>query len=214
MIIIFSDTDINHRAEAALLAKNPQHTFTLEDISTRATAPLDIDPEDDTLSIIDLNANGNLQKMYAPEVMARRLDTVGLLDNIQIIQLLVSDIVPAKSMLGFATELSRSLIKHKPEANIKVRVLAEVMACTLIEPPQMPQENWTLYTGSKASVKNPPSKEGAAEYYKSNMTLLSTGAIEEIFQNPDYEISPERVRATYGTGEDSEDELNSANLTG
>ena len=213
MIIIFSDTDINRRAEAALLANTAQQTFTLEDISTRATAPLDIDPDDDTLSIIDLNANGNLQKMYAPDVMARRLYAVGLLEHITTIQLLVSDIEPTKSMLAFATELSRSLMKQNPEANIKVRVLAEVMACTLIEPPQMPQENWTLYTGSNASIKNPPSKEGAAEYYKSKMTPLFTGAIEEIFQNRDYEISPEKIRATYGTGEDSEEELNSSNLT-
>lgn len=212
MIIIFSDTEINRRAEAALLARKPQPSFTLEDISARATVPLDIDPEDDTLSIIDLNANGNLQTMYAPEMMARRLYSLGLLEHIKIIHLLVSDIVPAKSLLGFATELSRRLIKEQPQANIKVRVPVELMACTLIEPPQTPHENWTLYTGSDARVKHPPSKEGAAEYYKSQMTVLSTGAIEALLMTPRYEISPERVRATYGTDEDSDDELNFANL--
>ncbi len=205
MIIVFSNTVINQRAVAALLAKKSQHVFSLEDIASRAPNPLFIDPEDDTLTIIDLNANGNLQRLYAPRIMAQRLNTIGVLEHINTIQLLISDIMPEKSMQGFATDLSRKLVALKPETTITVRVPADFLNCTLILPPESPQETWSLYSCSSDDIKNAPSKEGAVDFYKSHMSPIFSGTLEAAFQNPDYEFSSQSTRQIYGKNEDDSD---------
>ena len=205
MIIVFSNTVINQRAVAALLAKKYQHVFSLEDISSRTVTPLVIDPEDDTLTIIDLNANGNLQKLYAPHTMAQRLENIGVLEHISAIQLLISDIVPEKSMQGFATDLSRELVALNPETTIMIRVPADLVDCMLIIPPEIPEGDWNLYSGSSTDIENAPSKEGAVDFYKSKMTLIFSGTLEAAFQNPDYEFSSQSTREIYGKELDDSD---------
>lgn len=197
MIIIFSNSAINQNAQDALLAVQDQHVFSLEDISKHAQKPLDIMPKDAILTILELNANGNVQKLYSPHVLARRLYSLGFLDHIDTIQLLLSDIIPEKSMLAFANELSYAIIVQKSDSNIAIRVPASMNQCTLIQPPTDSDENWKLYTISPSKIKHPSSKDGAFHFYQDQMGLSYTGSIAEILENPIYTISAEKVKKTY-----------------
>ena len=197
MIIIFSNAEINRKAKEALLATREQQVFSLEDLSGHAQNPLDIDVEDKTLTIVELSANGNLQKLYAPTILAKRLHFLGFLNHIDRIQLLISDVIPEKSLLEFATALSFGIIMKNPQTNIAIQVPAEVTHCSLIEPPDDGNEDWKLYQIAQSEIAHPASRDGAFAYYKDQMEMVYTGSIEAVLENPAHIISAEKVRNTY-----------------
>ncbi len=193
MIIVFSEAgELNQRAVKALVAKRPQEIYSLESISNRAKSPLFIDPTDTTLTIIELNANGNMQEKFSPKIMTQRLQLAGILAPVCTIQLLISDVSKKKSLLTFATELSEALQIIKPNSDITVRVLRRPEQCTLIEPPaaEEPDGDWTIYIGAHPTGVQ-PSKEGAFQYYQEKLTPLYIGDIEKALQAPEYDIFPE-----------------------
>lgn len=202
MIIVYSNTPINQQAVAALLFQSPQKVFSLEDISSRASNPLIMDSDDKVLTIIDLNANGNLQKLYSPKIMAQRLQELGFLEHIETIQLLVSDIYPQKPMLGFATDLSRALVNLNPQTHLEVKVPADVFECMLITPPEEPNGDWRLYAAKPAEIKGT-----LVEDYTAKMHLKFSGALEEVLHNPDYTVTAERTRKIYGDSEEVDDDF-------
>lgn len=197
MIIVFFSSDINDRAAEALMAKRPQKVFALKDISNRATETPQIDPNDDTITIIDLRANGMIQNNYSPTVMAERLYNLSFLDNVTMIQLLISDVAADKSLLGYGTSLSEALIEIAPERNITVCAPGDIVHCTLIEPPEEPEGKWMIYTGPYPTGR-PPIERESFEFYKSGLLPTFNGAIEDALKNPAYAISPETVRTKLG----------------
>lgn len=196
MIIVFSSSAINHKAAEALIAKHPQSVFALNDISNHAGEALRIDPQDDTIKILDLSANGNMQNYYSPMVMAERLYDCALLDNVKTIQLLISDVVVDHSLLGYGTSLSQALITVAPECDITVCAPGDVTNCTLIEPPGEPDGKWTIFSGAYPKEK-PPNKQESFQFYKARLTPSFRGDIEEVLENPAYVISAEAVRAKH-----------------
>lgn len=204
MIIKLSDTPINQRAILALLAKVPdQIQLSFQDLTLSRINPLAIDPQDRTLTVVDLNANGNLQILYSARVMAQKLTTSGLLAHIDTIQLLASDIISNRSLLGFATDLSQQILIANRDAMITIRAPADLTDATLIEPPEEPMGKWTMY--SAASVTEPirplPDAQAAFEFYRAQMNPkpIFQGDIEVQLKKKQYEISPQTVRATYET---------------
>lgn len=194
MIIVFSSSsEINQRAADALVAKCPQRVFESKDISNQATETPQIDPNDDTITIIDLRADGNIQKNYSAKELAERLKGFSFLDNVTMVQLLISDVVADKSLLGYGTRFSETLIEVAPERNITVCAPGDVVHCTLIEPPEEPDGNWTIYTGPYPTGCQPN-----FESYKSRLRLTFNGAIEEALKNPAYVINSETVRTKLG----------------
>lgn len=88
MIIVLSEAgELNQRAVKSLMAKRPQEIYSLESISNRAKSQLFIDPTDTTLTIIELNTNGNMQENFLPKIMAQRLELAGILAPVRTIQL-------------------------------------------------------------------------------------------------------------------------------
>ena len=201
MIILFSDTELNQRAVRALLAKKSQSLFSLKVLSTNSTNSLAIDPLDDTLTIIDLNANGRFQELYAPQILAQQLVNVGFLNHVQTIQLLVSDIERGSSMWGYATDLGKALIKHKPDSNIIILAPGDLTKCVVIEPPQISNDAWTVYMGSYSLIKNPPQID-VLEFYKTKLTPVLTDDMDVILQNPDYKFSLQTIQATEGSDDE------------
>ena len=195
MIIVFSEEgELNQRAVKALVAKRPQEIYSLESISNRAKSPLFIDTTDTILTIIELNANGNMQENFLPKIMTQRLQLAGILAPVRTIQLLISDVSKKKPLLNFATELSEALQIIKPNSDITVRVPRHPEQCTLIEPPaaEEPDGDWTIYVGAHpAGVQ--PSKEGAFQYYQEKLIPSFIGDIEKALQASEYKISPEPV---------------------
>ncbi len=208
MIIKLSDTPINQRAIRALLVKTPnQIQLSFQDLTSSRINPLVIDPQDRTLTVVDLNANGNLQTLYAPGVMAKKLTASGLLAHITTIQLLASDIVPNRSLLGFATALSQHLLVENPDAMITIRVPADLIEATLIEPPEDSTGKWTMYSADRviAPTQVLPNAQAAFDFYRAQMKpkLLFQGDIEVQLKKKQYEISPQTVRTTYETDSSS-----------
>lgn len=196
MIIVFSDTEINHKAVDALLAKQPQQIGFLKDISFET--PLVMAPSDKTLTILDLNANGHLQKLYSPTIMVQQLDKIGLLAQVDTIQFLVSDVVASHSMSAFATAICRALIRQKPEATLSVRVPADFLTYSLILPPNHPDGDWAFYSCKSIPELESPAEKQAIEFYQSKMNQVFEGPIEALLLNPNYGYSLQETKEIYG----------------
>ena len=182
MIFQLSNSAINQQAVQALILTNPQTVL------LRGNKPGQLDPSDTVLTIVDLDANGLVQHYLKGSILAKRLVEGGLLEYTTRIQLLISDISSQQSMLGYATELSQTLLTLLPQSSIDVHVVAKICDATLpsdeLEALVVPKEGY---------------HQGSFDFFKRHMpTVLFQGDILETLKERKYTIAAEEVKATYG----------------
>ena len=198
MIFQLSNSAINQQAVQALILTNPQTVL------LRGNKPGQLDPSDTVLTIVDLDANGLVQHYLKGSILAKRLVEGGLLEYTTRIQLLISDISSQQSMLGYATELSQTLLTLLPQSSIDVHVVAKICDATLVEPPSDPTAPWIIYTlpSDELEALVVPKEgyhQGSFDFFKRHMpTVLFQGDILETLKERKYTIAAEEVKATYG----------------
>jgi hypothetical protein len=132
MIILMAREPINKQAAAAI--NEEYQSYGNLNLSNMAG---------DTLYIVDLRADGNFQKLSHPKQMAKKLIHANLPTYVKNIHLIVSDIVPGKSLLTYAIDLAKALKFHIPE--IEVKVPAHIAhGATLICLPAAPENQWKV----------------------------------------------------------------------
>lgn len=199
MIITFTRDPINSKAVDALTSKDAQQVFDYYDMPERIV--FDTETADSTLILLDLSANGSIQNLLAPSIIAERLHELRFLSRINTIKLLIADIVPSKPISVFAWELSQSILEILPDSSIEIRLAIDLEENpSLIEPPaDKYQTDWIIYSLSNPINVSPSNKRKCFEFYRSNTSnVLFKGKIDDKFSE-EIKIDPEVVRKTYGT---------------
>ena len=201
MIIQLSGSSINQKAVDALTHNNPQMVMGLRSLNAMSLSAL----EDGILTLLDLDANGIMQTYLAPSKLAEKLDKKDILNQVSTIQLLVSDVVPERSMLGYATELSQALLALDAPKACMILVPNALAHCMLIVPPDTADGVWTCYAKPSHEVSAllmPNADDGLSKgnfaFYQNHFTHCSfSGPIHNKLEEVASLISPETVENTY-----------------
>ncbi len=106
---------------------------------------------DDTLTLIDLTANGNFQEMYDGELFADKLVKRGMPASITTINLILSVFSDKDDVGIFAQKL---IYKLKKEYGIivKVHVAADIDYNNFLLVPPISDDKWRVYTITNANI--------------------------------------------------------------
>lgn len=207
MIIIFSSSERNLAAVDSLIAERQQSVFSyfdLEDIEVNEKI-------DDTLILLDLNADGTVQNLIAPEIVARSLFDKKILNQIKTIKILISDINPNYPISTYAWELSKAILELDTDLSIPIiHIRQKSRSLLLLEPPTEIESDWIVYylPFSKASSVQLPAeveqtnslgvKKDYFGFFKTRMpNILFKGALSDLFDMRGTEIHPDIVRKTH-----------------
>ena len=157
--------------------------------------------KEDTLTLLDLSANGQFQTSMAADRLVERLIHMGFSDKIKEIQLIISDVSSKKSTEVYAAELVESFLSKGFEVSIKTpRVMGEY---SLISPPCESGGGWAIYAMPEREFKcieiEVPISELEASlksysYYKEHFKKkIFEGALETYFKEHDCTISKESL---------------------
>ncbi len=201
MIIQLSGSSINQKAVDALTHNNPQMVMGLRSLNAMSLSAL----EDGILTLLDLDANGIMQTYLAPSKLAEKLDKEDILNQVSTIQLLVSDVVPERSMLGYATELSQALLALDAPKACMILVPNALAHCMLIVPPDTADGVWRCYAKPSHEVSAllmPNADDGLSKgnfaFYQNHFTHCSfSGPIHNKLEEAASLISPETAEKTY-----------------
>lgn len=199
MIIQLSQSALNELAVQALLQERSQQVVKLNQLLTTSLT------KDSIVTILDLDANGLVQNYLSPSTLARKLHKADLFKSVQTIQLLCSDIIPTRSLLGFATELSQAILRIDSTTRINIQVPHALADCLLIVPPNDLNNDWSGYSmpSSDVSKLNIPKEQdsleqGNFEFYRSHINKIAfQGSITERLQIVANQIDAEATQKTF-----------------
>ncbi len=208
MIIIFSSSARNLAAVDCLIAERQQFVFSYFDLAE----DINVDKKmDDTLILLDLDADGTVQNLIAPEIVARSLFDNKILNQIKTIKILVSDINPNYPMSTYAWELSKAILELNPDLSIPIMYIRQKSrSLLLIESPTEMEPDWVIYYlpfSKVSSVQFPTgivqtqitdTKKDYFGFFKTNMpNILFKGDLSTLFDVRGTEIQPDMVRKTH-----------------
>jgi len=98
---------------------------------------------DQQITLLDLTADGEFQRLSHPELMGEILLKSGMGKKVKNLNILVSDISLAKPLFIYADELSHYL-RDKGKL-MRVHVAGDLNGCSIICPPTMHQLAWQVY---------------------------------------------------------------------
>lgn len=208
MIIIFSSSARNLAAVDSLIAERQQFVFSYFDLAEDINVDKKID---DTLILLDLDADGTVQNLIDPEIVARSLFDNKILNQIKTIKILVSDINPNYPMSTYAWELSKAILELDPALSIPIMYIRQKSrSLLLIESPTEIEPDWVVYylPFSKVSSVQLPTeivqtritdaKKDYFSFFKTNMpNILFKGDLSTLFDVRGTEIQPDMVRKTH-----------------
>ena len=209
MIVIFSNSRRNLAATDALIAEHQQSVFNYHKLSR--TIDFDKTKTDDTLILLDLDADGTVQNLLAPEIVARSLYDSKLLNHIKSIKILVSDINPNYPMSVYAWELSKAILELDPILSIPImHIRQKSRSLLLIEPPTEMDPDWIVYYLPFSKISSIQLPEEIAQtgipdatkdyfgFFKTAMPgILFKGDLSTLFDTRGTEVQPEMVRNTH-----------------
>lgn len=106
------------------------------------------------LTLLDLSANGNFQKMIRPKALADYLINSGLSENVNLIDLYISDIDLNNNLFSFAHEMA-NYFKEKYNRDISIRIPTALnFDYTFLLPPIISNGQWQIYGIKKTDVPN------------------------------------------------------------
>lgn len=95
------------------------------------------------ITLLNLDADGKFQEFFEPTLFAQQLIAGGLSKNVQIINLIVSDVLFGKSMITIAQRLCNAL--DEKGVPVTIRISADLDYITYINPPSANNRNWQIY---------------------------------------------------------------------
>lgn len=206
MIIYFSKNEQNQCAIKALIAEQPQQVFYYHDEFVFSSSE-----SNETLILLDLSANGLVQSLISPEIIAEKLNDAHILNHIKDIRILISDIITEQPISVFSWELSKAILELDSNLSIAIYYIGTMRDIPLlIAPPEETEVNWKIYNLSierGASLEIPEEiqqhivplpRKSYFHFFKEQMlNLLFKGSINNLFEKHSREIEPEIVKKTY-----------------
>lgn len=195
MIITFS-YDINTKNAAKILTSKLNQS-----VLDYFNLPPDMvcDPSDNTLILLDLSADGKTQSSIAPWLIVEDLNAHSILQYINSVQIIISDVSPSMPITGFAWELCKEIVKASHDSQLSVSFSANLDdSPTLIEPPSSTEGKWIIYNIPVSIIKASAPGIKQFGFYKTNATEMALeDDINKRLTDGEHTIHLDTVRTTY-----------------
>lgn len=113
----------------------------------------EVEKPDSELIILDLNADGECQRLCDPESFVEELMCLGLLKNITAIHLIISDVLPKAPILPFAAQLAAACLKALSR-EIPITVPSGLSSGMVLVCPPATDDAWRIYHIATPNLKS------------------------------------------------------------